>query len=255
MVELGCFWSYYSLWFNQCVPDAKLLLLEPVIEHLEAGRRNFDLNNVSGTFVQGLVGARSDSTTRLLGEDKVVRRIPTVSVDDLVREHDIDRVELLLIDVQGAELEALKGARDLIGRDGLRFVFVSTHHHLMSNDPLIHQRCDRFLEDAGAHIIARHNVIESFSGDGLVVASFDPADRDLSVPISKNWPTNSMWPELEYDLDEAWRALGLNIATRRRIRRSMVDVVNRAPAVLPTIHSAVHQWDLLTRRRQSRRRK
>jgi hypothetical protein len=191
----------------------------------------------------------------MLGDDKVVRRIPTSSVDDLVRRHNVDRVELLLIDVQGAELEALEGARELIARNGLRYVFVSTHHHLMSNDPLTHQRCVRFLEDAGAHVIARHNVIESFSGDGLVVASFDPSDRDLTVPISKNWPTNSMWPELEYDLDEAWRALGLNIASRRRIRRSMVDVVNRAPAVLPAIHSVVHQWDLLTRRRQERRRR
>jgi FkbM family methyltransferase len=254
MVELGCFWSYYSLWFDRSVPDARLLLLEPVLEHLEAGRRNFALNEAAGTFVQALVGARSDSGTRMLGEDKVVRQIPTLSVDDLVREHGVERVELLLIDVQGAELDALKGAQDLIAGNGLRFVFVSTHHHLMSNDPLMHQKCVRFLEDRGAHIIARHNVIESFSGDGLVVASFDPADRDLSVPVSKNWPTNSMWPELEYDLDEAWRALGLNIASRRRIRRTVVDAVNRAPAVLPAIHSVVHQWDLLTRKRQERRR-
>jgi FkbM family methyltransferase len=255
MVELGCFWSYYSLWFNQSVPDAKLLLLEPVIEHLEAGKRNFALNDATGTFVQGLVGERSDSSTRMLGEDKVVRHIPTLSVDDLVTRNGVDRVELLLIDVQGAELDALRGARELIARNALRFVFVSTHHHLMSDDPLMHQKCVRFLEDAGAHVIARHNVIESFSGDGLVVASFDPSDRDLSVPLSKNWPTNSMWPELEYDLEEAWRALGLNIAARRRIRRSVVDLVNRSPAVVPAIHSVVHQWDLLTRKRQERRRK
>jgi FkbM family methyltransferase len=254
MVELGCFWSYYSLWFNDGVPEARLLLLEPVLEHLEAGRRNFDLNNATGTFVQALVGARSDATTRMLGVDKVVRRIPTLSVDDLVREHDVDAVELLLIDVQGAELDALKGASNLIARNGLRFVFVSTHHHLMSHDPLMHQKCVRFLEQRGAHIIASHNVIESFSGDGLVVASFDPSDRDLTVSISKNWPTNSMWPELEYDLDDAWRALGLNIASRRHIRRALVDAVNRAPRAVSAVHSVVHQWDLLMRKRRERRR-
>ena len=37
MVELGCYWSYYSLWFNQVVEGASLLLLEPMPENLEAG--------------------------------------------------------------------------------------------------------------------------------------------------------------------------------------------------------------------------
>ena len=255
MVELGCFWSYYSLWFNQCVPDARLLLLEPVPDHLEAGRRNFALNDVEGTFVLGLVGERSDERTRMVGADKVVSHVPTFSVDDLAAANGVDRIELLLVDVQGAELDALHGARALIARGALRFVFVSTHHHLMSNDPLMHQRCVRFLKGHGAHIIAQHNVIESFSGDGLIVASFDPADRAIaSVQLSRNWPTNSMWPELEYDLDEAWHALGLNIATRRRLRNSLVGTVNRVPAVLPAIHRAVHRWDRLPLKRPARRR-
>ena len=248
MIELGCFWSYYSLWFSHAVPDARLLLLEPFAEHLEAGRRNLELNGVEGTFVQALVGERSDDSTFIVGDDRIVRPVPTLSVDDFAARSGVDRVELLLIDVQGAELDALKGSSALIARGALRFVCVSTHHHEIANDPLMHQRCVRFLEEHGAHIIAQHNVIESFSGDGLIVASFDPGDRDLSVEVSKNWPTNSMWRELEYDLDEAWHARGLNVAARRRMRLSAAHAAYRMPAVLPALYSAVDRWNRLRRR-------
>ncbi len=248
MIELGCYWSYYSLWFDHAVPDARLLLLEPFMEHLEIGRRNLELNGVDGTFVQALVGERSDDTTFIVGDDRVVRAMPTLSVDDLAAQNGVDRVELLLVDVQGAELAALKGASELIARGALRFVCVSTHHHEISSDPLMHQRCVSFLEERGAHVIAQHNVIESFSGDGLIVASFDPADRDLAVAVSKNWPTNSMWRELEYDLDDAWRARGLNVATRRRVRLSAANAAYRRPAVLPVLYGAVDRWNRFRRR-------
>jgi FkbM family methyltransferase len=248
MIELGCYWSYYSLWFDHVVRDARLLLLEPFTEHLDVGRRNLELNGVEGTFVQALIGERSDDSTFIVGDDRVVRPMPTLSVDDLAARNDVARVELLLVDVQGAELDALKGASELIARGGLRFVCVSTHHHVIANDPLMHQRCIRHLEERGAHIIAQHNVIESFSGDGLIVASFDPADRDLSVAVSKNWPTNSMWRELEYDLDDAWHARGLNVAMRRRMRLAAARTAYRMPAALPLLYNAVDRWNRFRRR-------
>ena len=254
MMELGCFWSYYSLWFNHSVEGARLLLLEPVVENLEAGERNFSLNGVTGTFVRALAGAKSDTGTKMVGEDRVLHAVPTLSVDDFAARNQAERVDVLLVDVQGAELAVLHGARGLIERGALRFVFVSTHHHRISNDPLMHQRCVRFLEDRGAHIIAKHNVVESFSGDGLIVASFDPSDRDLVVPISKNWPTNGMWPELEYDLDEAWNSHGIGVALRRRLRDSAAHAAYRMPAVLPVLHGAVSRWDQLATKRQARRR-
>jgi hypothetical protein len=46
----------------------------------------------------------------------------------------------------------------------------------------------------------------------------------------------------------------LNSASRRHIRRALVDAVNRAPPVVSAVHSVVHQWDLLMRKRRERRR-
>lgn len=73
------------------------------------------------------------------------------------------------MDVQGAELHALVGAEPMISASKLRFVFVSTHHHLISGDPLTRQKCLQWLVHDGAHVLCEHSVNESYSGDGLIV--------------------------------------------------------------------------------------
>ena len=45
-----------------------------------------------------------------------VERVQTVVIDDYVREHNIDRIDLIKIDVEGAEVRALRGASDLLSR-------------------------------------------------------------------------------------------------------------------------------------------
>ena len=138
----------------------------------------------------------------------------------------VSRIDLLLADVQGAELPMLEGAVESINRGKLRFAFISTHHHSISGDPLTHQRCLQFLRERGAHIIAAHNVTESYSGDGLIVASFDDQDRHFpEVEISKNHPTNSLFRELEYDLHEAQQRL--NNPLTKRIKRKIRRLISR----------------------------
>ena len=56
ILELGSFWSYYSLWFLSVVEQAKAILVEPLEGALEAGRRNFDLNGCEGTFIRAAIG-------------------------------------------------------------------------------------------------------------------------------------------------------------------------------------------------------
>lgn len=208
MVELGSYWAYYSLWFQRRVPRARTYLIEPDPNNLQVGRVNFALNGARGEFFQYSVGRRSHEPAPFLcgDSDRVSRMVPQTSVDDFLAQVGLDRVELLLADIQGAELEMLHGARRAIEQGQLRFVFVSTHHHSISGDPLTHQRCLRFLKEHGAHLLADHSVSESFSGDGLIVASFAEEDRGLPpISLSCNRAANSLFRELEYDLAEAWQ--------------------------------------------------
>ena len=155
------------------------------------------------------------------------RPVASISVDDFCQRSCHSGIDLLLADIQGAELEMLEGARNTIASARLRFLFVATHHHSISGDPLTHQKCLDFVRNHQGHVIAEHNVTESYAGDGLIVASFLPADRTIApMAVSRNHPTNSLFRELEYDLGDALSALGREQELNRELRQR-IDYLER----------------------------
>ena len=186
MIELGAYWAYYSLWFRQAFPGGRNFCFEPDVGSLELGQANAHRNGADIVFEQAAAGERSGDMARILSAtvEGQTFDVPVRSVDDIVDAHDLDRVDLLHMDIQGAELGALRGAAATIAAGRIRFLFVSTHHHLISADALMHEKCLNLIREAGGHIVVEHSVAESFSGDGLIVASFDPADADFTVTTS-----------------------------------------------------------------------
>ncbi len=209
MIELGSFWAYYSLWFNQEIVNARNYMIEPDPNNLEIGRKNFALNGRSGFFMNASIGKASKEAIPFLCEsDGMERQLPLVSIDDFILKEGIGYVDLILSDIQGFELDMLEGCVKCMEQNKLRFLMISTHHHSISNDPLTHQKCLNFLLEHGASILVEHNVAESYSGDGLIVASLRPEDRLLpKIEVSRNRSVTSLFRELEYDVAEAWERL------------------------------------------------
>ncbi len=202
MIELGCFWAYYSLWFLVRHPSGRAVAVEPDPDHLDVGRRNADLNGLPVEFAQFAAGGSSDS--RLVLDSEIhpgrVHDVATRSVADLMTDFSLDQVDVLHLDIQGAELEVLESCAHLAAARRLRFVIVSTHHHVISDDPLLHQRVLEWLRSHGAHVICEHSIAESFSGDGLVAASFWSEDQDLCVEVSHNRTSASLFRDTNEDL-------------------------------------------------------
>lgn len=191
MVELGSFWAYYSLWFQRSVPHAVSILVEPNIEKLEVGREHFRLNSFEGTFIRGFVGDESIHDAVFTDWDGKKSNIPQISVDGLMREYQLDSLDILHADVQGAEFDMLKGAiKALIGYK-IKYFFISTHGHE-------HKRCKRFLLNHGYFIVAEHSVLQSYSGDGLIVARSPLTDGPPVVPISLRHV--SIFEKVKYEL-------------------------------------------------------
>jgi hypothetical protein len=84
----------------------------------------------------------------------------------------------------------------------VRFVVVSTHDMATSGSPMTHRHAEQLLVSAGAHIICEHSVPESFSADGLIVASFLDDDTDMVVDVSFARATDSCVGEWEPRIDE-----------------------------------------------------
>ena len=204
MVELGGFWSFYSIWFQSLGHCRRSIVVEADPAHLEIGRINAKLNDCEPTFISAFVGRRTAPPSPFATEKSGVIELPCVSVPDIVTTYALEHLDLLHCDVQGAELDVLESCGELAATGRLGWVVVSTHTHHISHDPLTHQRCVAVLRQAGATILAEHDVHESFSGDGLIVAKFGPVPDGWRTPrLSYNRYSESLFRNPLYDLAAA----------------------------------------------------
>jgi FkbM family methyltransferase len=195
MVEIGAYWAYYTAWFLGSVPGGTAVCLEPDENNAACGLRTLSLNGLSATWVRGAAG-RSYAARKPFWRDSdgVAVDLDIHSFPSLLDAVGNGPVELLHVDAQGAELPFLESLEGALVRNPVRFVFVSTHDQCISGSPTTHEDCLRAIVRLGAAILEEHSVEESFSGDGLIVASFDPSDRRLPLPkISRNESARSLF--------------------------------------------------------------
>ena len=196
IVELGAFWSYYSMWFLKDIAAGRALCIEPDPVHIETGKRNMALNGLSGrvSYHQAWIGETEEAAVEHMAESsRQPLRLAQLSMSGIARLAE-GPIEILHCDAQGAETGLLRSMAAMGDDLDIRFVFVSTHHHYISGSRETHAECLALLREMGFAILAEYDVGESFSGDGLIVASRDPADLSLALPaVSRNTPERSLF--------------------------------------------------------------
>ena len=191
MVELGSFWAYYSMWFQRAVPDGKTILIEPNADKIEVGKEHLALNGMDGYFIRGFIGAKALDAATFMDWDGKSCEIRQVAVDDMMQQLKLDSIDILHADVQGAEYDMLLGAANALANHKLGYLFISTHG-------CEHGRCLKLLNKYGYRVIAQHTVLESYSGDGLIVAA--APDREMPVPVQISHRKTSIWRRMHYSL-------------------------------------------------------
>ena len=254
-IELGSYWAYYSIWFCTELESARAVAMEPDPTYLEVGRRNAELNGVSDRvmFVNGGIGGEPGAQITFTAEsDGQERIIPAHDLASLMRLQEVSAVDVVFCDIQGFESEVLERAQQLLRSGSVRFLVISTHHSSISGDPLTHQKTLASLTDLGAHIIAEHTVSESYSGDGLVVASFDPRDKDLVVEVSHARAKDALFGELEFEVNH-YRQLQEGEAANASELRVRVATLTDEVAALNAELSSIHDTKLWRWSRPARR--
>jgi FkbM family methyltransferase len=120
------------------LPKAQIFCVEPVsatMQRLKAGYAHYD----SIRFVQLAFGSRREAISIRLHKDSGLNtlvndqpRTPDLTgqtetvtvetIDNFCRDHAIERINILKMDVQGWELEVLRGANTMISRNAIQFV-------------------------------------------------------------------------------------------------------------------------------------
>lgn len=169
MIELGSYWSFYSMWFNSVVKNAQCFMIEAELPNIIFGKKNFRINKMEGTFYQAFLGDRTFITHK--GQR-------CITIDDFVKIKKIGFIDMLHSDIQGYEYKMLQGAKETFNAKKVGYVFISTHTNKIHND------CLAFLKEYNFTIIADANIDESFSADGLIAAKAPYYEGVEKVEIS-----------------------------------------------------------------------
>lgn len=178
MLELGSYWGYYSMWFQRQVPGAQNFLIEPDPKNLIIGQKNFALNNMKGFFTRAMIGTTSKASQPFTDWDFHTYEVKQVCIDDFAAENSIPFIHILHSDIQGAEVDMLKGCQRLIGEKRIGYFFISTHRGK-------HEECCRILVEGGYEILVSVTREESFTADGLIVAKLPLIKGPSCLEVSK----------------------------------------------------------------------
>lgn len=226
MLELGGNWSYYTAWFLQGWPQRRAWVLEPDPANRAAGRRTMELNGLHAEFIAGFAGAGPAAPAPFETERSGSLLLPQFGVPQILDASNVDILDILHCDIQGAEFGTLAGCRDLLLAGRVRWVFLSTHVYQISGDPLTHQRCLGLLRECGASIEAEHNPYESYSGDGLVVARFgSPPAGWQPVRISMARQCESLYREPVHDVAELLSRAPTPADIARRVVNAIYETI------------------------------
>lgn len=171
MVELGGYWSYYSMWFNKTTHGTNYII-EPSSERLLVGKRNFAANDLTAHFTEGYVGTLLDRS--------VPRQSQKIDLLNYFSENNLNHIHILHSDIQGAEYEMLIEISPYLKAQKIDFLFISTH-----KSDSFHQSCIKLIEDMGYEVLVEHSRSQSYSCDGLIVAKSKIAKCRVKPAITK----------------------------------------------------------------------
>lgn len=167
---------------------ARVHAFEPVPELVERLRRHAQRNDAVGMVInQVAVGAQNGSLPFFAvregntGASSFVRRgaadveirVPVMTLDGYVESQHIGHVDLIKIDVEGAELLVLEGARGLLSSERAPVVFFEMNDELSARFGVTAREVKQFLVDRGYGIYRWRD--SAFSA----VAVEEPHDEDL----------------------------------------------------------------------------
>lgn len=185
-VDVGSAIGYYSILIKKNVPSCRIICYEPLKLHREYLSTNWRLNNLpfddlnvreqavyssTGTLVfkEQLYGSRIlNSKTDLKDKIKAILsrsreyNVRTVMLDDEINSYG--HIDLLKIDVQGAETNVLQGGKVCLERGLIKCLIIGTH------SKSIHEECLRLLGNFN-YTIVFEDIETKLQPDGIIIAT------------------------------------------------------------------------------------
>jgi FkbM family methyltransferase len=207
-VDVGANWGYYSLIAAVRVGRVgRVLALEPDARVFAALQRNLDRNDLRQATALAVAAHREDGEAALAGFDPALgnfgtsrvvaagqsetRSVPARRLDGLLAQHDLRRVDLLKMDIEGGEGFALAGLNGALEAGWIDRVLVELHPDLLASHGYSVQQACRPLLDAG---FTGWMVDHSVAATRRAAYGRDPSVSSLLAPL--DLARLDAWPHL-----------------------------------------------------------
>lgn len=123
LVDLGANIGLTSLWLVANYSFSRVVAVEPVAANAELVRRNFLLNDIQGDVVEAAIGpfdgVANFETSENSNQGRISTcgiRVPVVSMNSVMTVYGLNEIDLLKIDIEGAEQDLFTGPTDWLDK-------------------------------------------------------------------------------------------------------------------------------------------
>jgi len=115
MVELGAFWSLWSILFGKQFPKGRIVIVEEKLDpSLRAGLINLNINKLAASVHYARV-------SKIPGPGKI-------TIEEITKQNQIDHIDVLHMDIQGAEWELRNTINDMLKSGVIKNLVMATHN-------------------------------------------------------------------------------------------------------------------------------
>jgi FkbM family methyltransferase len=168
VVDVGANVGMYTLLAARANPDARVVSFEPTPGVRARLLENIRLNGFSNVVVEPIALGASSGTAVLhaRGGDAADNEgmnfvtpglgdLPLRTLDEYAREHAVDTIDLMKLDVEGSERDVLEGARGLLSRGAIRTLFLEMEEANAGLQGHTTSELREILEGHGYHLRVR----------------------------------------------------------------------------------------------------
>lgn len=129
-IDVGANIGYYSIWASKFNPYGKIYSFEPSVSNFKRLNENISCNNLFSQIIpiqkavaasSGHISMTEDLDTlnhivksEIITENENTVKVGCINLDDFAQNENISFIDYLKIDVEGYELDVLKGAEKLL---------------------------------------------------------------------------------------------------------------------------------------------
>jgi FkbM family methyltransferase len=168
IIDIGGHLGFFSLYASLINPHVPIYAFEPHAGNFELLKKNLKDNHIKNVTAKNLAVSDSDeevvlklskedlnhSIVHAIEDTGEVQKVGSITLEGILRKFELEEVDLLKLDAEGAEFQIIEGASDEVF-EKIQNIFLEYHDWVPGGD---HKRLQRFLEGQGYEVDDYPNV-------------------------------------------------------------------------------------------------